>query len=458
MKLNNVGVLFVVTTALAGASQAAVSTEEAKSLGGAILTEFGAERGASKDGVIPAYDPKPIKAPAGWDRQRQGYPDPWGEAPLFAITAQNAAQYADKLDGMIEVFKRYPNFRMDVYPTHRTAIYPKAVLENTVKNAGGCKTTNDDLNLVGCYGGIPFPIPKSGRQEMWNHLLGYDAHAPTSRHLQTWVIPVAGSPVLQSTLDVATQNPFYDPAKMGNSMGLQDLYYKAHVDFNGPARQAGSKLLVTYSVDTLNYGSRVWQYIPGQRRVKLAPDLAYDTPSPTSGGSATMDDQKGFLGALDRFDFKLVGKKEKYIMYNNFKLTDPRVCADNKVVATKYFADPACVRWELHRVWRVEATLKPGYRHIYAKRVFYWDEDTHTAGSTENYDASGKLYRVLNMIAYPYYEGGTSAQSAIGMDLQTGIWTLQGGMGTEGAAFFPDPNPQNATYFSPEALAGTGVR
>ena len=67
---------------------------------------------------------------------------------------------------------------------------------------------------------------------------------------------------------------------------------------------------------------------PGQRRVKLAPDLAYDTPAPMAGGSATMDDAIAFLGALDRFDFKLVGKKEKFIMYNNFKLNDHANCSD----------------------------------------------------------------------------------------------------------------------------------
>ena len=143
-----------------------------------------------------------------------------------------------------------------------------------------------------------------------------------------------------------------------------------------------------------------------------------------------MDEQQGFLGALDRFDFKLIGKKEKYIMYNSFNLTDPRICSDTKVAANLHFADPDCVRWELHRVWKVEATLKPGFRHIYPKRIFYWDEDTHTAGATENYDAAGKLYRVGNAISFPFYEGASDAQSFVISDLQTGVWTLQGGMGT----------------------------
>ena len=66
-------------------------------------------------------------------------------------------------------------------------------------------------------------------------------------------------------------------------------------------------------VDPLDIGTkdrRAWSYLPGQRRVKVAPDLAYDTPNPGTAGATTFDDTFIFNGSMDRFDFKLVGKKE----------------------------------------------------------------------------------------------------------------------------------------------------
>lgn len=436
---------------------AAVSADEAKQLGGPVLTPMGAEKSGNKEGTIPAYDPKLISAPAGWDRKTMGYPDPWNEKPLYSITAKNAAQYADKIDGMADVFKKYPNFRMDVYPSHRHITFPKYVIDNTLKNATVCKGAQDGLKLEGCvYGGLPFPIPKTGREEMWNHLLSYGAFAATTNHLSTYVTPSSGQPVVESVLDMVTQYPYYDPAKAGRPVGDNDLFYTVRADFIGPARQVGTKLVLTYFVDQMK-GSRIFQYVPGQRRVKLAPDLAYDTPAPTSGGTSTMDEQSGFLGALDRYDFKLVGKKEKLIQYDNFTLTDPKTCPDMKVASTVNFANPDCVRWEPHRVWVVEAKLRPGYRHIYPRRMFFWDEDTHGAGSSENYDAAGKLYRAVNLISFPYYGEGSDSHSEIVMDMQTGLWSLEGGMGGDGAAWYPGPKKEDV-FFSPEALAGEGVR
>ena len=458
MKLRQKVILAAVTAVFSGGVLAAVSAEEAKQLGGPVLTEFGAERAGNKEGTIPAYKAELIKPPAGWDVRKHGYPDPWNEKPLFSITAQNAAQYADKLDAMILLFKKYPNYRMDIYPTHRTAYYPKAVLDNTAKNATACKGADDDLKLDGCYGGILFPIPKTGRQEMWNHELTYSSWAAETDGLQTWVIPPAGTPALQSVLNIYTRWDLFNPATMGAPLKPGQLYYIPRVDFTGPARQVGNKLLLAYSIDTIGIGSRIYSYIPGQRRVKLAPDLAYDTPSPASGGASTMDEQSGYLGALDRYDFKLLGKKEKFIMYNNFVMTDPRACPDSKLVSTKNFPNPDCVRWELHRVWKVEGKLLPGFRHIYPRRVLYWDEDTHGAGSYESYDASGNLYRVGNTVAYPFFDvGGVNSQSSMQMDLITGIWAASGSMGAEGGAWHPAP-ARDPRFYTPEALAGEGIR
>lgn len=434
---------------------AAVSANEAKQLG-TNLTPWGAEKAGNKDGTIPAYTGEGVKPPPNYDPKDPGQrPEPFNDKPLFSITSKNYEQYLDKLDGHAEMFKRFPDYRMDIYPTHRTMKYPKYVLDNSVKNATSCKTGKDELSVEGCYGGYPFPIPKTGAEVMWNHLLGYLGHASVVNN-SSWVVTNTGNKILQST-QVSTETfPFYDPAKTTPSTG-KDPFWKIRVDFTGTARRVGEKLILIDSMDPLAYPRRAWSYLPGQRRVKLSPDLAYDTPSPAASGVGTMDDSKGFGGALDRYEWKLIGKKEKYIMYNNFKMSDHKVCSD-EVTLGKNFLNPDCVRFELHRVWVVEATLKPGFRHIYHKRVFYWDEDGYQSGLAENYDASGKLYRLVFPLTIPYYESfGTYAASAVFYDLQTGQVALQGGVGAKGAGGYPiEPKPDG--YFAAESLAGEGIR
>ena len=439
---------------LAGAAFAEVSTDEAKQLGGA-LTYMGAEKAGNKDGTIPEYTGQVLKVVI--DPKNPGLrSDPFAnEKPLFSITAQNAAKYADKLDGMIEMFKIHPNYRMDVYPTHRTSTLPKYVIDNTLKNAIRCKGTQNDLILVGCYGGIPFPIPKSGTQVMWNHLTAFEFYTQ-STNSNSFVVPTSGNPVLVNGAVGAQQWPAYEPGRTTPMEG-KEQYWQLRLDYTAPARQVGEKLVLLDPFDTINYGRRAYTYIPGQRRVKLAPDLAYDTPAPTAGGSSNMDDAKGWLGALDRFDFKLVGKKEKFIIANSYKYQDPKVCPFEKTLTPK-FPNPECVRWELRRVWAVDGTVKPQFRHTSPKRNLFWDEDGFAGGVSENYDASGKLYRVVLVNSFPLGEGnGTNSSSFFTLDMHTGVYTLQGGTSYPGGGFYSIP-AKPASYFSPEVLAGEGIR
>lgn len=458
MKMTRLTAALLAVTLAQGAF-AAVSADEAKALG-TTLTPFGAEKAGNKEGTIPPYSGKAPKAPASYDLKDKGQrPNPYNDKPLFTITAANAGQYADKLDAMVEVFKRYPNFRMDVYPSHRDYAYPKYVLDNSVKNATSCKAVNNELKLEGCYGGVPFPIPKTGNQVMWNHTLQYLNHAVGGK-MTNWVTPTNGKAVHQSTTSMFQQYPPYDPARTG-PVPSDEMYWQYVSTDTAPARKVGTGLLILDPLDTLGVGRRIYQYIPGQRRVKLAPNLAYDTPSPFTGGTSTMDDVHAFAGAQDRFDFKLVGKKEKFIMYNNFDMFNHKVCTNEKMTNHANFPHPDCVRWELHRVWKVEATLKPEFRHVYTKRVFYFDEDAAGAGMAENYDASGKLYRVINSMHLPYYDSdkglGGNIEGTINMDLLTGIWSAQGLMGESGLGWWPKA-PEDNKVFTPDYLANTGIR
>ena len=178
------------------------------------------------------------------------------------------------------------------------------------------------------------------------------------------------------------------------------------------------------SVNPLKQGRRAWQYLPGQRRVKLAPDLAYDTPNPGAAGAGTYDDVSVFNGAMDRYNWKLVGKKEMYIPYGNYRLTYHKNPAD---LTKPNHLNPDFVRWELHRVWVVEATLKEGARHIYSKRVFYLDEDSWLAVASDQYDAGGQLYRAS--FAYPSYSYDVQAQFGDTFaiyDFSSGLYNITG--------------------------------
>src|SRR6185503_18298037 len=141
-------------------AQAAVSAHEAAKLK-STLTPVGAEKAGNKASTIPAWDGGLAKAPPGY-KNGDVRPDPYAdEKPVLSINAKNMVQYADKLtDGVQALMKKYPDFRIDVYPTHRTAAAPQSVYDNTFRNATQAKTVDGGHGVEGAWGGIPFPIPK----------------------------------------------------------------------------------------------------------------------------------------------------------------------------------------------------------------------------------------------------------------------------------------------------------
>ena len=466
MNINASVLAAAITAAFATPALAAVSAEEAKALGGSTLTEWGAERAGNKDGSIPAWTNEKVKVPASYNPKEPGQtPDPWNDKPLYTITAANMDKYASRLTpGQMQMLKQYPGFRMDIYPTRRTIDFTKWAIESTIKNATSAKATNGGIKLEGAYGGVPFPIPKNGNEVVWNHLL---AVQPVAIAGQTVVFTVdgTGKVVNQGIQDVTYQFPYWDPSIPGIRPS-NSQYWVLRFDALSPARKVGEKYVIIMALDPKDPGLRAWQYIPGQRRVKLAPDLAYDTPSPVSGGNSNMDQGQVFLGAQDRFDMKLVGKEEKYVMANDQRIQDYKVCPPEKVFIKNY-QNPDCVRFELHRVWRVDMTLKPGFRNSQPKRSAWFDEDWTGAAVGDTYDAAGKLWRHDYSQISLYYDSGDghnwqANHSSLTYDLQNGAYVNQSWMafkeGTIVGGYSINKNPKPATFFSPEALAGAGVR
>jgi hypothetical protein len=440
--------------AVAGAAHAAVTPDQAAKLG-TTLTPVGADKAGNTDGSIPAYTGGLTTPPADFKTGDSFRPDPFAnEKPRLVITAKDLAQQKDKLSATTQaLLTRYPSYRLDVYPTHRTVALPKTVLENTAQNAVAAKTSDGGLALENVLPGVPFPIPANGNEAMWNHLLRYQGVGMSNKY-DSWNVDAAGTASLSSTGNFFIEYPLYAPSRPAGAVSPEEVFYKIKLQYTGPARRAGEAVLIMDAVNPMKQPRRAWQYLPGQRRVKLAPDLAYDTPNPGTVGAATYDDAFLFNGAMDRYDFKLVGKKELYVPYNTYKLSYHKAATD---VMTANHVNPDLLRWELHRVWVVEATLKPGKRHIYSKRTFYLDEDSWIALASDEYDARGQLYRGgFSHLTYSYDVQAPDTINHMLYDLVSGAYNMNGFYGPYGGLKYIEP--LSKAQWSSESLAGTGIR
>ncbi|MBF4556457.1 DUF1329 domain-containing protein [Pseudomonas sp. p50] len=437
---------------LAAQAQAVVSTQDAAKLG-TSLTLVGAEKSGNADGSIPAYSGGLTTAPAGFKAGDSMRPDPFAnEKPVLVIDGKNVDQYKGLLSATtVELAKRFPTFRVDVFPTHRTVSLPQAILDNGVKNASGAKSLEGGLAIDNVLPGVPFPIPQSGNEAMWNFLLRYQGVSINSKY-DSWNVDSAGVPSLAITGQAFISYPIYE--NLTQPISSADVYYQMKLSYTGPARRAGEAIMLKDAANPLQQPRRAWQYLPGQRRVKLAPNLAYDTPNPGTAGAGTYDDVFVFNGALDRYDWKLVGKQEMIVPYNTYKLT---YAQDPKSLTSANHLAPDFVRWEKHRVWVVEGTLKAGARHIYAKRRFYLDEDSWTALASDQYDARGQLYRgSFAFLSQSYDKQVPDSTPFMIYDLVGGSYSINGVVGPYGGIKYIDP--LSKAQWSSESLAGAGIR
>lgn len=432
-------------------AMAVVSAEEAAKLH-STLTPLGAEKVGNKEGTIPAWDGGYSKVPAGY-KSGDARADPFAsEKPILSITGKNVDQYAAKLSvGTVAMLKKYPNYRVDVYPTHRTGSAPAWVYENTFKNATRAKIVDNGHGVEGAYGGIPFPIPKSGYEVIWNHRLAWTGET-VSIPLRTWVVTPDGKRSMATEADEVLMRPYY--FKDGSLDKFDGYYHYARLITRGPASKAGEGILAHEGINEKS-ARGLWQYLVGQRRVRRGPSIAYDTPDSVTSGIGFFDEAFMLLGPLDRHELKLIGKKEMYIPYNNNRAASAKV-AD---LVTPQFLNPDLVRWELHRVWEVEATVAPGKRHVVAKRRYYVDEDTWQIILIDGYDAQGEIWRsnyTLTLLApdVPALTGNVMWGT---YNIQTGAYLLNASANEMQVQYKPIPHLP-LSFFSPEELANQGSR
>jgi hypothetical protein len=448
MRLTHTLLSAALSLALSGAALA-VTPEEAQQLG-STLTAVGAEKAGNQAGTIPAYGGGLTSAPAGFKAGDGIRPDPFaGDKPRLVIDAKNIAEYADKLtEGTKALLQKYPSFRVDVYPTHRSVAFPKFVADNTAKCALAAKTGNEGRSMEGCHAGFPFPIPKTGYEAMWNHLVRFNGQAYQSKY-RNLNVDASGRTTLATEGNSTQEYPFWDASK-----DAAETYWRIKLMYTGPARRAGEGLLIVDPLDVGTKDRRAWSYLPGQRRVKVAPDLSHDTPNPGTAGGNTFDDIFIFNGSMERFDFKLVGKKEMFVPYNDYRAVYE---ARQEDLLKPNHLNPDLVRWELHRVWVVEATLREGKRHVYGKRVFYLDEDSWAALASDQYDARGQLYRAGFAYMAPSYDLPAPYTDMFGhYDLVAGIYSLTGFIAETGG--LRHTQALSEREWSADALAGAGIR
>ena len=438
---------------LATSVMAAVSAEEAAKLG-TTLTPIGAEKAGNADGSIPEWTGG-LPTNAGAVDAKGFLADPFAsEQPKFTITAQNVAQYKDKLTpGQQAMFQRYPDtFKMPVYPTHRTATVPDSVLEATKKNATNTKLVEGGNGLENFDQANPFPIPQNGLEAIWNHITRY--RGGSVQRVVTQATPQQNGTYslvyFQDEFTFRTGLTDYKPGQESNVL----FYFKQQV--TAPSRLAGNVLLVHETLNQVKEPRLAWLYNAGQRRVRRAPQVSYDGPGTASDGLRTSDNFDMYNGAPDRYEWKLNGKKEIYIPYNSYKLDSPTLKYADIVKAGHINQD--LTRYELHRVWHVTATLKAGERHIYAKRDFYLDEDTWQAAAIDHYDGRGTLWRVAEAHSQYYYNKQVPWYTLESLnDLLSGRYLALGMKNEEKQSYNFDYKAASSD-FTPAALRQAGVR
>jgi uncharacterized protein DUF1329 len=420
---------------------------------GTTLTPLGAEKAGNAAGTIPAWDGGITKAVAGY--QAGGYyPDPFpNDKPLFTIDAKNMDQYKDHLaPGQMAMMKKYADYKMVVYPTRRTAAFPACHYQETKDCAAKAKLAPGGNGVEGCTGGVPFPIPKDGDEAIQNTLLRYRGETFGMNWDQASVTRGGDYALVKFNYEYDFQygNCSIAPDKREPNMILNYLQ-----ETTAPARLAGYILLVHETVNQVKEPRSAWTYNPGQRRVRLAPNVAYDNPGTAADGLRTNDDFGMYNGATDRYNWKLVGKKEMYIPYNSYKLDDPKYKYSDLLKPGHLNQDLA--RYELHRVWVVDATLKPGVSHIYSRRTFYIDEDSWAVVAIDKYDGRGDLWRYAelhneNWYNVPMWFGGVEVHN----DLQSGRYIAMGLRNEEKRIY--EPLKRSPGDYTPSNLRGIGTR
>ena len=392
------GAALLLGCVLASPAAADVTADQIARLG-ADLTPLGGERAGNAAGTIPEWTGGITEPPAGYvlgEHHRDPYA---GDQPLFVISAANLDEHRERLSiGHQRMLEAYSTFEIPLYQTRRSASVPQRIYDATRSVAATAQLVDDGNGVGGAAIGIPFPIPGNGLEVIWNHLLRYRGETVECVIGQAAVTRGGDYTMVKYGLEIELRYslPGMTEEGLDNTMVL----FKQKV--LAPARLAGDILLVHETMNQVREPRNAWTYNPGQRRVRRAPNVAYDNPGTTTDGLRTADQFDMFNGAVDRYEWRLLGKREMYVPYNAYKLHSDELAFTD--ILTPLHVNPEHLRYELHRVWVVEATLREGATHIYKRRTLYVDEDSWQILLADIYDNRDQLWRVSEGHVINYYE------------------------------------------------------
>ncbi|WP_313305989.1 DUF1329 domain-containing protein [Stutzerimonas balearica] len=380
----------------ASSAYAKVDATQAARLG-TDLTPLGAERAGNASGTIPPWSGG-VTAPAGY-QPGMHHPDPFAsDTPLYRVDQSNLNEYAELLPaGLRDLLERHPDFYLRVFPTRRSAAAPQRIYDATRFNAQSAELIANGNGIKGAASGIPFPLPQDGMEVIWNHILHYKGDQTHMINNQAVVIGGKASYIKRD------RHVYYVYNRDGMTQGELNntlLYYKYRV--TAPSKLSGTALVVQDPVDQVLTIRKAWRYSPGDRRVRRLPSLAYDSPQPDTSGLATADVVDSFNGAPDRYEWTLLGKREMLVPYNSYAVHQKGIAYDD--IVRPGTLNPELLRYERHRVWVVEATLRTGYSHSYDKRRFYIDEDSWAILAADLYNEKGELIGLQESHPISYYE------------------------------------------------------
>jgi hypothetical protein len=428
------------------------------------LTPLGAERAASTSGLVPAWTGGATTSPAGWTPDMSGpnlFP---GQAPSFTVTQANVQQYAHLLcDGQVQMLNRYgaKGYKINVYPTARTAAAPQFVYDNSALNVTRTRPVGSGIvwGFEGGYLGVPFPILSddpvvAGGQAIWNHNLRWGG--TFFEFNLSLMIGGTGSPVICTVSRQSYWYPYYDQYQTLAQYESNPRCSWIRIDQTAPANELGQTEIGGYSSNYERVPSVAFEYLIGEGRIRQAPDINYDIPNAQSDDVINIDEIDLFSGKMDRYVWTLRGKKEMIVPYNQWAIVN----TPTSQVFGPDTVNQDLMRYEVHRVWVVEATLAPGKRHVMPHRFFYIDEDTWQILATDGYDAQGNYWKYGQLLVQAQPQApGTTLSGFVIHNFQSNAYLM-------GGTFYADPapiggfplnfEPQPHPTWSPQALANSG--
>lgn len=435
--------------AVALQAQAKVDETQAARLG-QDLTPLGGERAGNAAGSIPSWQGGLAQPPANY-RPGMHHPDPYAaDAPLYRVDGRNLDEHRAQLPaGLQALLEHNPGYSLRVYPTRRSAAAPQRIYDATRFNARNAELISGGNGVAGVAAGIPFPLPQDGQQAIWNHIMRYRGEQISMHTNQAAVLANGAYNLLKLERDIYFRygREGVTPQDLDNTL----FYYKYRVV--APAKLSGSALVVQETLDQVLAIRKAWRFNRGERRVRRLPMLAYDSLQPDTNGLATADVVDAYNGAPDRYQWQLLGKQEMLVPYNSYAVHQQGIPYEQ--ILQRNTLNPELLRYELHRVWVVEAELRKGFSHPYGKRRFYLDEDSWQILAVDLYDKSGALSGLQESHPISYYE-----VPMFGSTLET-LYDFKGGRyfvdGLDNNEPMYDFNaPLSPRDFTPQALRREG--